>query len=197
MRVTGGTLGGRRLHTPRNRSVRPTSDRVREALFARLERDSALVGGRVLDLFAGSGALGIEALSRGAREVVFVERAGPVAQVIRQNLASLGLDSEARVIRGDARRTLERLRAREEPFDLVLLDPPYDSDLLDPCLERLADAELLSEAGLVVVETSRRNPPRMVTGLDLLDARRYGDTVVSRFGRLPGRVREPRSPAAS
>ncbi len=123
MRVIAGHLGGRRLGAPPGRTTRPTSDRVREALFSML---GGLDGLAVLDLFAGSGALGIEALSRGARRAVFVERDAGALAALRANLAALGLEEQrAQVRAGDALRALRAAAARAETYDLVFLDPPY------------------------------------------------------------------------
>ena len=118
MRVVAGELGGRRLHAPAGGATRPTADKVREALFSIV---GDIEGARVLDLFAGSGALGIEALSRGAADATFVERAGPAVAAIRRNLLELGLEGDVR--RGDVARFLKRA-AGEPPFDLVFCDPP-------------------------------------------------------------------------
>jgi 16S rRNA (guanine(966)-N(2))-methyltransferase RsmD len=178
MRVTGGELRGRRLRAPRV-GARPTADRVREALFARIDP----AGAAVLDLYAGSGALGIEALSRGAARVVFVERAARCAAVLRENLAALGLSARAEVVGADALAAVGRLAAEGRRFDLVLLDPPYASEEASRALERLARSELLPEGAMVVVESSRRRPPAAVEGLERIDERRYGDTLVTRFRR--------------
>jgi pantetheine-phosphate adenylyltransferase len=183
MRVTGGRLGGRRIRVPPG-AVRPTSDRVREALFARL---GALEGARVLDLFAGSGALGIEALSRGALEAVFVERAGAAIAVVRENLAALGLAGAARVVRGDVPAVLRRLARDGLRFELALLDPPYaEAGVLEQALRELATSGILAPGAIVVAETSRRSALPAVDGLVVLDARRYGDTVVHRLEERSG-----------
>ncbi|HEX2484092.1 MAG TPA: 16S rRNA (guanine(966)-N(2))-methyltransferase RsmD [Myxococcota bacterium] len=176
--MTGGTLAGRRLRAPRGAAVRPTSDRVRESVFARLPE---LAGARVLDLFAGTGALGIEALSRGAAEAVFVERAGPALACLEANLASLGLAERSRVLRGAVHGALARLARERARFDLVLVDPPYGAADTGPALRALADAGLLAPGGTLVFETSRRHPPERVPGLVIADERRYGDTVVARY----------------
>lgn len=174
MRVTGGALGGRRLASP-PRDVRPTADRVREALFARLPD---LDGARVLDLYAGTGSLGIEALSRGARRVVFVDRSPASLAVLRRNLRALDLEGVTRIVRGNVRGVLPRLSRDGERFDLVFADPPYaQSDDLE-ALERLVSGELLDEGATVVVERSRRHPLPRIAGLVSCDARRYGDTVL-------------------
>lgn len=177
MRITGGELRGRRFRSPGG-AVRPSSDRVREATFARLV---GLEGRRVLDLYAGSGALGFEALSRGAARAVFVERAARPAAVLRANIESLGLADRTRVVAGDARRALGRLASEGERFDLAFLDPPYASDELAGALGTLVSAGLLAPGATVVVERGRRHPVPTVPGLVLLDERRYGDTVITRF----------------
>ena len=163
--------------------MRPTSDRVREALFARL---GALEGARVLDLYAGTGALGIEALSRGAAEATFVERAAASLAVLRSNIASLDLESQARVLRGDALGVIRRLGRSGPCFDLVLADPPYASDDARPILEALRDAEIVADLGTVVLETSRRHPVPAVPGWRVASERRYGDTLVTEL--LPDRA---------
>ncbi len=171
MRVVAGALRGRRIAAPPGRETRPTSDRVREALFAIL---GDLTGLRVLDLFAGSGALGIEALSRGAASAVFVERAPRVAEVVRGNLAALGL--EARVVRADARAHLRDASARADAYDLVFLDPPYrDAAAWGRELSAALPA-VLAPGARVVGESDRRAPLEL--SLPLADERRYGDTLI-------------------
>jgi 16S rRNA (guanine966-N2)-methyltransferase len=189
MRITGGVLRGRTLRAPRE-GARPTADRVREALFARIDPEDAAV----LDLYAGSGALGIEALSRGAASAVFVERAPRCARVLRENLAALGLDARAEVVVADAPRALGRLAREGRRFDLVLVDPPYASEEAVRALGALARSELLPKGAMVVVESSRRRPPPVVAGLEVEDERRYGDTLVTRLRRAgaPGERRSGR-----
>jgi 16S rRNA (guanine966-N2)-methyltransferase len=172
MRVTGGRLGGRRLVAPPS-GVRPTADRVRESLFARL---TDLDGVRVLDLYAGTGALGIEALSRGAAHAVFVERSNASLSALRRNLRALDLDAQARVVRGDVRGALRRLAGDGLRFDLVLADPPYDDPAVAAPLELLVSGGLLAPGATVVVERSRRHPLPPVAGLVSRETRRYGDT---------------------
>ncbi len=177
LRVTGGSFGGRRLKVPL-RNARPTSDRVRESLFARL---TDLEGARVLDVFAGSGALGIEALSRGADSAVFLEQAAHCTEVLRDNLHSLDLESRTTVVRGDALRGIARLGREGRSFDLILLDPPYQGDHAELALQVLVKAGVLAEGAMVVVERSRRHALPLVAGLELLDERRYGETLISRY----------------
>jgi 16S rRNA (guanine966-N2)-methyltransferase len=177
VRVTGGTYGGRRLRAAAP-GTRPTSDRVRVALFARL---GDLNGARVLDLYAGTGALGIEALSRGAREVVFIERASQSLAVLRGNIASLELGAAARILTGDAIKVIRRLGREAERFDLALLDPPYAAGEVGRALEALVAARILVPGAMVVVESGRRHPVPSVEGLAPIDERRYGDTVITRL----------------
>jgi len=187
MRVTGGSLRGRTLRAPRE-GARPTSDRVREALFARIDPE----GAAVLDLYAGTGALGIEALSRGAERVTFVERSARCALVLRQNLEALELAGRCEVIVAEALPALSRLVEQDRRFDLVLLDPPYASDEAGGALAVLSRSELLPEGAMVVLESSRRRPPAAVGGLEVIDERRTGDTLITRF-RAARAVGERRS----
>ncbi len=174
MRVIGGRLGGRRLRSV-PRGVRPTSDRVRESLFSMLE---PVEGARVLDVCAGSGALGIEAISRGASQLVAVERAAGSLKAIRANVQDLGLEDVVRVRGGDARQVLPRLGRDGERFDLVFFDPPYDAGLEAAVLECLVSGDLLADDVRVVVEGAKRHSLPAVPGLDLVDERVYGDTVL-------------------
>jgi len=174
MRVIAGTLGGRRLKAPRGRLTRPTSDRVREGLFATL---GDVHGASVLDLFAGTGALGIEALSRGASRTVFIERDGAAVRVLRENLRALGIEpGEAEVRRRDALEALRSARTRKETYDLVFIDPPY-SQARDWGRE-LATVlpSLLEPAARVVVEHARR--AALELGMEVEQERRYGDTSI-------------------
>lgn len=188
-RVISGVAGGRRLQTPSGASTRPTSDRVREALFSRLEHLDVLGGARVLDLYAGSGALGLEAASRGATAVLLVEANRGAATVARGNAAVVALpgvvvceDTVERVLlAGPGARRVERM-------DLVLVDPPYDltQEALTDVLALLAAHRWLAPEALVVVERSSRSPePRWPTGLDAAGERRYGETRLW-FASAPG-----------
>ena len=172
MRVVAGEFRGRRLTAPRGVRTRPTADRVREALFSML---GDVTGARVLDLYAGSGALGIEALSRGAESAVFVERDPRAVAAIERNLESLGLQQQ--VLRQDAVRFLTRT---EGMFDLVFCDPPYDSAsrLAGPLTERLT--EVTSEDARIVTESDKRNPLELP--FPLVTERTYGDTRIAIHG---------------
>ena len=171
MRVIAGTRGGRGLRAPAGTGTRPTSDRVREAVFSML---GSVEGDRVLDLFAGSGALGIEALSRGAGEATFVESVPAVAAVIRANLRTLDLAGEVAVRPALAYVTAAAAAARQ--YDLVFADPPYRlASSVGPELSA-ALPSVLSPAGRVVTESDRRDP--LEFDLPLVRERRYGDTVI-------------------
>ena len=169
MRVVAGEFKGRRLAAPRGARTRPTADRVREALFSML---GDVGGARVLDLYAGSGALGIEALSRGAAIAVFVERDAQAVAAIERNLEPL--DVEASVARADVGRWLTRAEGR---FDLVFCDPPYDvaSRLAGPLAERLPG--LTADDARIVTESDKRNPLELP--FPLIVERSYGDTRIA------------------
>jgi 16S rRNA (guanine966-N2)-methyltransferase len=175
MRIVAGRLGGRRLVTPAGTDTRPTSDRVREALFSAL---GPLHDETVLDLFAGSGALAIEALSRGAARAVLVERDARAAAAIRRNLDDLGLaGDEARLRRRDALRALKDAREAGETYDLVFIDPPYRLAAgLGPELAQ-ALPPVLAPGARVVGESDRRTPLDL-PGLGIMFERRYGDTLL-------------------
>lgn len=178
MRVIAGRLGGRRLRPPPEAGVRPTSDRVREALFAQL---GVLEHARVLDLYAGTGALGIEALSRGASAATFVERSPASIAVLRDNLGRLGLEPQSRIMRGDALAMVRRLGRAAARFDLVLADPPYALQVAPALVAALGAAAIVAEGGTLVIESSRRHPVQPVPGWRVVSDRRYGDTVVTRL----------------
>jgi 16S rRNA (guanine966-N2)-methyltransferase len=176
VRVIAGTHGGRRLIAPHGSRTRPTSDRVREALFSIL--GARVAGARVLDLFAGSGALGIEALSRGARSAVFVDDAPAAIKAIRANLDGLRLDADVR--RTDALRFLGAASSGGAQYDLLFLDPPYR--LADALADRLSKAlpAVLAPGAVAVAESDRRAP--LALDLPLFDERRYGDTLIRIYG---------------
>ncbi len=178
MRIISGRLGGRDLGSV-PRGVRPTSDRVRESLFSVL---GPVDGLRVLDLFAGTGALGLEALSRGASRVLFVDRSRQVVRELRRRLARLGLaDSDAiDVFAADARTAVRRLAGRHpQIFDLVFLDPPYAGEERESTLTELFSSRILSPRARVVVEGPTGHPLPPLPGVCRTDERRYGDTLLT------------------
>ena len=175
MRVVAGTLRGRRLVAPAGRETRPSSDRLRESLFAALGdvRDEV-----VLDLFAGSGALGIEALSRGAASCVFCDAAAAAVATVRANLGELGLGHAARIVRGDAARLLEDEDARSARYDLVLVDPPYAIlETVAATLDRLLPA-LVPVGGRLVIESASGTEPGCA-GFDVDSRRRVGAATLT------------------
>jgi 16S rRNA (guanine966-N2)-methyltransferase len=175
-RIVAGSAGGRTLQVP-VRGTRPTSERVREALFSRLEHLGVVTGARVLDLYAGSGALGLEAASRGAAAVTLVESSRAAVDTCRRNATTLGLAALVTVVGDRVERFVER--APDAPWRLVLADPPYavGEEALGAVLLALAGA--LDEAGVVVVERSTRSPePPWPAGLSRFDERRYGETTL-------------------
>ncbi|MEU7999601.1 16S rRNA (guanine(966)-N(2))-methyltransferase RsmD [Catellatospora sp. NPDC049111] len=179
-RIVAGRYGGRRLHAPTGRDTRPTSDRVREALFSALEAMTDLSGARVLDLFAGSGAVGLEALSRGASHVLLVESDAKAVRVIRENIATLGAGAAARVAAGKAATVLAGGPA-DGAYDVVFADPPYalSEEDLAAVLSGLAGNGWLAEDTVLVVERSSRSPePAWVQGITGERSRRYGETAL-------------------
>ncbi len=181
MRIVGGRFRGRALAAPGAAGggvahLRPTADRVRESLFNLLAHgpyDGAPEGMRVLDLFAGTGALGLEAMSRGAIRAVFVDDHGPSRALIRENVEALGLLGETKIWRRDATKLGP---CRGEPFDLVFLDPPYSKGLADPALASAAAGGWLAPGALVIVEQAEAEP--LPERIELLDERVYGETRI-------------------
>ena len=181
MRVTAGKFGGRALVAPDDARVRPTSDKVRQAIFNILAHkdfgvEFTLEGARVIDLFAGTGAMGIEALSRGARYCLFIDDAAESRALIRQNVEALGLTGITKIWRRDATDLGER--SMDQPFTLAFLDPPYRKNLIAPALASLRDGGWLAPDAIVVAETAEDETVPAMDGFTILDDRLYGDTRV-------------------
>lgn len=177
MRIIAGEFRGRRLAAVKGR-IRPTSDRVREAIFNVLGPD--VVEAKVLDLFAGTGALSLEALSRGARDAVVVEDQGAALEILRRNLATLGLENKVRVMPIPVQGALKKLAGRGEQFTLVFLDPPYERGLALKTLTALQGSGLLLPEARIIAEHSQRETlPEQLGKLTLSQCRRYGDTQVA------------------
>ena len=175
MRVITGSARGRRLRELEGLETRPTTGKVKEALFSVIQFD--IEGRRVLDLFAGTGQLGIECLSRGAAEAVFAERRPDALKLIRENLKVTELSDRARVVAGDS---LEFLSTTKEKYDIILLDPPYNKGLLDECFRLIAENELLTEDGVIVAEHRREEKmPEELHGFQKQKERRYGIVMLS------------------
>ena len=188
MRVISGAARGRRLHVPQGLRVRPTADRVKEALFSIiLSREGSLAGKRVLDLCAGTGGLGIEALSRGAAVAVFIDNHRESADLIARNIELSGFAGKGRVLVREVLSALPDLVASGESFDLVFLDPPYRAGLAEKILAGLAASRLLTAGALVVAEFASAEELATTFGvLQECDRRRYGDTSVAFFEPVMG-----------
>jgi 16S rRNA (guanine966-N2)-methyltransferase len=183
MRIVGGKFKGRSLASPAGHGTRPTSDRVRESIFNILTHGIdgfTLEGARVMDLFAGTGALGLEALSRGARFCQFVDGNAEARGLIARNADSLGVIGQCKIWRRDA--TKLGPCAPQTPYDLVFADPPYGKELGEKALTSLVDGGWLNDGAVVVLEEAEKAAVKGVAGLTLLDQRVYGDTRV-RFCR--------------
>lgn len=178
MRIVGGEFGGRPLATPRTNSIRPTTDRTRQALFNILMHGFAdrFEGGRVLDLFAGTGALGLEAVSRGAAYCVFIEESAEGRGLIRSNVEAFGLQGRTKIFRRDATKLGEA--GTMQPFDLLFADPPYGKGLGERALQSARIGGWLVPGALCVVEEAGIAPFDAGPGFSVLDERGYGDTVI-------------------
>jgi 16S rRNA (guanine966-N2)-methyltransferase len=184
MRITGGAHRSRPLRAPKGDATRPTSDRVREALFAILE--SSLDGARVLDLYAGTGALGLEALSRGARAATLVESSRSALVAISANVTALRLEGQVRVVPGAVERSAGAL-STGGPYDLVLADPPYAlvaSGAAVDAIVHLVERGILAPGGTLVLEHGKGDATPSIRGLSLSQTRRYGDTVLAFYAAL-------------
>lgn len=182
MRIAGGRHKRRPLAAPEGLAVRPTADRTREALFNILSQgrllapEQGLVGSRVLDAFAGTGALGLEALSRGAARASFIENHAAALAALRDNIATLGEDENARVLQGDA---LRPPAARpDDACSIVLMDPPYNQGLAEPALEALATSGWIAEGATAAVELMKSEPFAPPVGFEQLDERTYGKAKI-------------------
>lgn len=183
MRIVGGRFRGRKLVAPADRRIRPTADRVRESLFDMLASRQAIESLRVIDLFAGTGALGLEAASRGASFVLFVENSAASRGVIRENIEALGLGGTARIFRRDA--TSLGQAGTMDCFDVAFADPPYGKNLGERAALALARGKWLRPGATLVLEEAAANAPRHLPDFELEDQRRYGDTTIGFFRYEP------------
>ncbi|MCP4694458.1 MAG: 16S rRNA (guanine(966)-N(2))-methyltransferase RsmD [Desulfobacterales bacterium] len=190
MRIIAGEFRGRKLRPLRGDRIRPTADRCREAIFNILS--TRVQDALVLDLFAGTGALGLEALSRGARSALFLDNHRDSASVVKSNIQTCGVDGRARILRWDVLRNLNCLKSTEPGFDLVFMDPPYGKEMVRPVLTLLLDSGALARDAVIVAEHALSDPtPEALSGpsgrnprIELEDQRRYGKTLVSFFKHL-------------
>jgi 16S rRNA (guanine(966)-N(2))-methyltransferase RsmD len=178
MRIISGTSKGRKLATPKSQSLRPTSDRVKGSIFNILRKQ--IEERMVLDLFAGTGNLGIEALSRGAKKVTFVEKGRHALGLIQRNLAQFGLGERSEVLPTDANRAIGILNQRGKTFDLIFMDPPYEKGLIEKTLTKLNSHQIYHRDSVLVIEHHRRELlPPVLNRWNLIRQRRMGDTVIS------------------
>lgn len=177
MRIISGELKGRRLNTPRDNKIRPTTDKVKESIFSMLM--PYLEDAVVVDLFAGTGNLGLEAISRGARHCYFGDNARESLQLIKDNIKHCEVENQSTIISGDFQRILERI---SEKADIILLDPPYKDGLIEACLDKIGELDLLVEDGVIVVERGAREKLEDVIGeFSKIKEKRYGTILVSIF----------------
>jgi 16S rRNA (guanine(966)-N(2))-methyltransferase RsmD len=178
MRIISGTSRGKKLRTLRGQTIRPTSDRVKESIFNILAEEVA--GKHVLDLFAGTGNLGIEALSRGATKTIFVEKEKSAIDLIKKNLSQCGFADRSQIITGEVERAIRHLHRKGEVFDLIFMDPPYRKGLVQRTLEILQTQSVHHEGSILVIEHDRREAlSESMQGWTLTRKRQFGDTVVS------------------
>lgn len=188
MRVITGKYRGRKLNTPENYDIRPTTDKAKEALFSILTNE--IYGSRVLDLFAGTGSLGIEALSRGAEYCVFADSSRQSLNLVKENLEHCKVEEDTKVMAGDYRKVLKQLGDRiedglEEAFDIILLDPPYNKGLLDDAFALIEEGGVLAEGGLIIAEHRKEEIlPDELHGFLKLKERRYGVVVLSIYNNM-------------
>ncbi|MCC0005970.1 MAG: 16S rRNA (guanine(966)-N(2))-methyltransferase RsmD [Methylobacteriaceae bacterium] len=178
MRIVGGRFRGRTLKGPSSQAVRPTSDRLRETIFNILTHghEDAVENARVIDLFAGTGALGLEAVSRGARFALFVDEGSEARALLRENVEALGLGGLTRIFRRDATKLGDAPTG--EKFDLAFLDPPYGKGLAPRALRALIEGRWLTDGALCVIEEAADEEIALPAGVELLDRRTYGDTQI-------------------
>jgi 16S rRNA (guanine966-N2)-methyltransferase len=178
MRIISGTSKGKRLATPKGHALRPTSDRVKESIFNIL--GGVVEAKVVLDLFAGTGNLGIEALSRGAKRVIFVERGREATRLMKNNLSQCRMTMLSEIIPKDVIRAIGVLHQRGETFDLILMDPPYEKGLIEKTLWKLQSNRIYHDDSILIIEHDRREAlPTELDGWNLIRQRKIGDTLIS------------------
>ena len=184
MRVISGSAKGRRLKEPKGMDIRPTADQVKEAMFSIIQFE--IQGARVLDMFAGTGQLGIEALSRGAKEAVFCDEGVMSQRLVAENLKICGFENKGRFYRGDARKLLQGLGK----FDVIILDPPYATGLYEECLEKIIEFDILNENGIIICESLKeRQMPLLPPEFAAAKEYRYGKKKLTLY-RRKGREEE-------
>jgi 16S rRNA (guanine966-N2)-methyltransferase len=179
MRIIGGVFRGRLLHAPKGDQTRPSSSLVRKALFDICKNE--IVDAEFLDLFAGSGAMGIEAISRGAKFCTFVDKSPLACRTIKQNIESLSIKDQTEVFCSPIERALETFKRKHRRFSLIFLDPPYGKDLLPPILDKIVEFQLLAPLGKLFAEESVKTPIPQSTSLQFIAKRTYGDSILLEY----------------
>lgn len=178
LRVISGKVRGLKLNTPKNDDVRPTTDRVKESVFNII--NGYVMDSNVLDLFAGTGSLGIECLSRGANKCVFVDASKTSIEIVKSNIKKARVEADSEVMNVDCKSAIDKLKTRSESFDLIFMDPPYYENLFVSTLEKISDTKLLNEDGIIVVEhDTTEKLPDNVGDLVKQKSRKYGNTTVT------------------
>lgn len=174
MRIIAGEFKGKKIAAPSGVAVRPTFDKVKEALFSIIMDD--IYDATVLDLFAGSGNLGLEALSRGARKVYFCDKSGESLKYIKQNISNCKMEEYSVVLAGDFKTCINSLR---EKVDVIFLDPPYSENLMEQAMEAIAEADLLNDYGIICCETGKHDEmPEDISGFEMFKEKKYGNTML-------------------
>lgn len=171
MRIIGGTFRGRKLKTPEAKDIRPTTGRLRESIFSAVDhRIGGFAGKRVADIFSGTGALGLEALSRGAKSVTWVEKHYPALSILKENIALLKVEDQAKILKSDAR----DLPLAQKPFDVIFMDPPYGRGLAGSTLKSLVEKNWLEEHGLLVLEVDKNDDLEIPESLEIVKTLKQG-----------------------
>ncbi len=181
LRVIAGELKGRKLQVTKGLDIRPTSDRTREALFSIIGSDESfnLRGATVLDLFAGTGALGIESISRGAASALFIDSSKNSLDILKKNIKTVGAEQKTRVINWDISKNLDCLREYEKHFDLVFMDPPYEQGLITKALTNLLASGAINPSAMIVIEHSAKETPTAESPLELIKTKKYGKSCLT------------------
>ena len=177
VRVISGSARGLKLNTPGDDRVRPTTDRVKESMFNIVQ--DWVYDSQVLDLFAGSGALGIEALSRGASQAVFCDNSLDSIKIIKSNIEKARVVDRSQIVSGDFKRCLRDMEAKNQSFDMIFVDPPYYEGLFEEVLDTIRSCKILKKDGIVIVEHDAKKPIGQVEGLEVYKEKRYGLTMLT------------------
>ncbi|MBQ9180154.1 MAG: 16S rRNA (guanine(966)-N(2))-methyltransferase RsmD [Firmicutes bacterium] len=183
MRIIAGDYKGRRLYTPRDRSIRPTSDKVKEALFSILGED--IIGAYVCDLFSGTGNLGLEALSRGADKCYFADNSGESIKLITDNVEMCRAEEYSVIVKGDFKKCISQIDLAGDKIDIFFLDPPYDKGLWTKAIDAIKESDILAEGGVIVCEHYKEiELPEEISGFTRVKDRAYGKVVLSFYSIL-------------